>query len=637
MSTKLYVGNLSFDITENDLRDMMAAHGPVNEVSVIMDKVTGRARGFAFVTMNTQEAATAAIAALNGKEFQGRALTVNEARPREERSPAAAAAVTAAVAVAAAIFQPLIHLITATGLCSTETRLLLTTTDLFSTYMNILIENAETLEYLADNGKWTKKPADGTSFPPRTPPLLAAKNEPIGKFNIVRYFSDTEQFINMDHGSGKGDQLGLANSPAGFILRGQMTSFRVSREAARNLFYASLALLLAFSCAAATAPAPVAAVFLGEARGETGFGAGNRHGHSGGGLCDRIHRSGCSDQFRRSPRASFDLLVLPHVPFPAGGVDGCGARLPARRRTNDGAGFARLGIPHLRLQRQISFQTGVPTAHRQQVADRVLVDFAHEDLSKWNRSVEGTSTQTQVEAAAVDGQKALHVIIDNMGRWDVLDGPRLQEPFADGRTLTCFRARGTRDTREMAIEWDEQDGSRWIATIDLGTEWKSYCLPPESFRFWESTAGRGGAGDRLDVRQAARLSVGLARSHNALPGVHHEYWIGNIGTAHSPLAGLPPPDTVNAPQIDTLSPGWKFYPMHGPLQLAAPEGLALVSPVRLQPPDEDGGLPQAMQPRPRGVGFNQERPWRWQPLLEARSPQGRLSRRHGHAVDAFRR
>ena len=85
MSTKLFVGNLSFDITENDLRDMMAAHGPVNEVNVIMDKETGRARGFAFVTMNTQEGATAAIAALNGKEFQGRALTVNEARPREER------------------------------------------------------------------------------------------------------------------------------------------------------------------------------------------------------------------------------------------------------------------------------------------------------------------------------------------------------------------------------------------------------------------------------------------------------------------------------------------------------------------------------------------------------------------------
>jgi|SRR6185503_653870 len=85
MSTKLYVGNLSFDATESDLRDLLAAHGPVNEVNVMMDRETGRARGFAFATMNTEEAAKAAIAALNGKDWKGRALTVNEARPREER------------------------------------------------------------------------------------------------------------------------------------------------------------------------------------------------------------------------------------------------------------------------------------------------------------------------------------------------------------------------------------------------------------------------------------------------------------------------------------------------------------------------------------------------------------------------
>jgi RNA recognition motif-containing protein len=85
MSTKLYVGNLPFDITENDLREMLSQHGPVNEINVIMDKMTGQARGFAFVTMNTQEGATAAIEALNGKDWKGRALTVNEARPREER------------------------------------------------------------------------------------------------------------------------------------------------------------------------------------------------------------------------------------------------------------------------------------------------------------------------------------------------------------------------------------------------------------------------------------------------------------------------------------------------------------------------------------------------------------------------
>jgi cold-inducible RNA-binding protein len=86
MSTKLYVGNLPFDVTEEDLRNLLAQHGPVNEIAVIMDKVTGRARGFAFATMNSPEAATAAIQALNGKDWKGRALTVNEARPREEGS-----------------------------------------------------------------------------------------------------------------------------------------------------------------------------------------------------------------------------------------------------------------------------------------------------------------------------------------------------------------------------------------------------------------------------------------------------------------------------------------------------------------------------------------------------------------------
>ena len=86
MSTKLFVGNLSFDITENDIREMLSQHGPVNEINVVQDRATGRSRGFAFVTMNTQEGANAVIQALNGKEWKGRALTVNEARPREERS-----------------------------------------------------------------------------------------------------------------------------------------------------------------------------------------------------------------------------------------------------------------------------------------------------------------------------------------------------------------------------------------------------------------------------------------------------------------------------------------------------------------------------------------------------------------------
>lgn len=87
MSTKLFVGNLSFNTIENDLNDLFAAHGTVIEVNLMVDKFTGRPRGFAFVTMETPEAAEAAIQALHGKNFDGRDLTVNIARPREERPP----------------------------------------------------------------------------------------------------------------------------------------------------------------------------------------------------------------------------------------------------------------------------------------------------------------------------------------------------------------------------------------------------------------------------------------------------------------------------------------------------------------------------------------------------------------------
>jgi cold-inducible RNA-binding protein len=86
MSTKLFVGNLSFDVTENDLQDAFAAHGSVTEVNLIMDKMSGRSRGFAFVTMAEPQAAQNAVKALNGANLNGRPLTVNEARPREERS-----------------------------------------------------------------------------------------------------------------------------------------------------------------------------------------------------------------------------------------------------------------------------------------------------------------------------------------------------------------------------------------------------------------------------------------------------------------------------------------------------------------------------------------------------------------------
>ncbi len=86
MSNKLFVGNLSFNTTENDLQDAFAAHGTVVETNLMMDRMTSRPRGFGFVTMSSAEEAQKAIEALNGRDLDGRALTVNVAKPREERS-----------------------------------------------------------------------------------------------------------------------------------------------------------------------------------------------------------------------------------------------------------------------------------------------------------------------------------------------------------------------------------------------------------------------------------------------------------------------------------------------------------------------------------------------------------------------
>jgi len=85
MNNKLFVGNLSFNTTENALQDAFAAHGTVVEANLMMDRMTGRPRGFGFVTMSSEQEAQKAIDALHGQQLDGRALTVNIARPREER------------------------------------------------------------------------------------------------------------------------------------------------------------------------------------------------------------------------------------------------------------------------------------------------------------------------------------------------------------------------------------------------------------------------------------------------------------------------------------------------------------------------------------------------------------------------
>lgn len=87
MSKKIYVGNLSYKVTEDDLKDLFGEFGAVTEINVITDRETGRPRGFAFVEMDSDDEATKAINSLNGKELQDREIVVNEARPRRDSRP----------------------------------------------------------------------------------------------------------------------------------------------------------------------------------------------------------------------------------------------------------------------------------------------------------------------------------------------------------------------------------------------------------------------------------------------------------------------------------------------------------------------------------------------------------------------
>ena len=87
MGTKLYVGNLPFNTTENELQELFSQAGAVQEVTLMQDRFTGKSRGFAFVTMSSEEEAQNAISKFNGQTMDGRPMTVNEARPREQRPP----------------------------------------------------------------------------------------------------------------------------------------------------------------------------------------------------------------------------------------------------------------------------------------------------------------------------------------------------------------------------------------------------------------------------------------------------------------------------------------------------------------------------------------------------------------------
>ena len=248
---------------------------------------------------------------------------------------------------------------------------------------------------------------------------------------------------------------------------------------------------------------------------------------------------------------------------------------------------------------------------------QVLFDFAQADLKAWNRTSDNPTNRVRHEVVASDGGRALHVAIEKLTGWDTYQSPALTNAFPVGQTLTCFRARGTKHTKQLALEWTERDGSRWIATVDLTPEWRSYTLPPEAFKAWQPPPSRSGKNDGFRPQDAARFVVGLAHSHTAVEGLEQEYWFANLGTAANPFGNARLPDEFKPPHLESVSPAYQFFPITtGTVIRAVADPLIRRTSEKM----ETGATPvllTGMHPRPRGVGFNQERQYRWEPLLAA--------------------
>jgi hypothetical protein len=241
---------------------------------------------------------------------------------------------------------------------------------------------------------------------------------------------------------------------------------------------------------------------------------------------------------------------------------------------------------------------------------RLLASFEENGLDVWRRSSNVDRPASALDAVDTSQGKAMHVIVPALSGWDTY-GREFAGAFAKGHSLTCFRAKGGPNTRRLIAEWQETDGSRWIATIDVTPEWQQYTLPPEAFLAWEPSSRRGGPKDRLDVCHARRFTIGVAISHIPDADGRQEYWFDDLGTAPCPWEAEATGE--NIPHIESLSPPYQFFPITTPAAVFRPQSPDPDSRMLIAAPPQLTGI----HPRPSVAGHAKERPWIRQVLLYA--------------------
>ena len=257
----------------------------------------------------------------------------------------------------------------------------------------------------------------------------------------------------------------------------------------------------------------------------------------------------------------------------------------------------------------------IGSSHALEPPENVLLTFPERSLA-WEVSTDHPESSSSFETVQVSfngrSSRAAHVKISNLSGWNTFAPPvGTKQKFPDGMTDTVFSARGGPRTRSISIEWEEKDGSRWIAAIPLGQTWRQYRLVPSDFKAWQNSAERTAQG--FHPQNALRCHVGMAFTHTGTIGGAHEFWISEIGASH-PLADTASASAAYAvPILDTLAPKYKFFNIHGSVKLQSDPGQVY---GRLTSTPFSGEL-LSTSPRPAGSGFMKGRKWRWIPILQA--------------------
>lgn len=252
--------------------------------------------------------------------------------------------------------------------------------------------------------------------------------------------------------------------------------------------------------------------------------------------------------------------------------------------------------------------------------------FGLDDSRGWSHAnSEGTSESKM----SIDGDGSLRMDFVGYDNWENFTSPAVHTEItaANRRNeLTCLRAKGSAGTSQLAVEWKETDGSRWIATIALTPEWQNYFLPPAAFSFWAGGSGRGGNGDSLHIKNASVMSFGLSHSHTVcVRDGDHTAWVSGVKFMAPPdelgatIPLLLAPET--APSLELISPYYRIYSVTNLDHL-------VVNPNQVIAGAIEGKLSKpanvyACAARPQGTGIEKHRSYRFVPLLECVDKTGK--------------